>query len=284
MVEHLAQTLSRRLLFDFGLTPVVATEVEFYLHGPRELATGIFWHEVHDACDRANIRVIKTEAERGSEQYEVALAPTPNMMEAVRHAQELRHICEMVAARHRLYASFAARPSPTEPGSGLHVHLHLENQNGESVFFKQDEQISEELKYSIGGLLATMRAAMPYFAPYNESYERFTGEVGGSTPSTVSWGANNRTAAVRLPDVGAPKRHLEHRVAGADARPLDVICAVLAGVHYGIYNKMDPGPQMYGDAAMTKYALPPLPRSFGEALNLLREDKVLRAYGLPMPQ
>jgi glutamine synthetase len=40
---------------------------------------------------------------------------------------------------------------------------------------------------------------------------------------------------------------VEHRVAGADANPYLTLAAVLAAAHYGVTNKLDPGPAVSGD-------------------------------------
>ena len=66
-------------------------------------------------------------------------------------------------------------------------------------------------------------------------------------PVAPTWGVNNRTVSFRVP-AGAPNtRHIEHRVAGADAHPALALAALLAAVHHGITNKVDPGPAIVGD-------------------------------------
>jgi glutamine synthetase len=116
--------------------------------------------------------------------------------------------------------------------------------------------MSDALKFSIGGLLATMRDTMAAFAPSAESQARFT--PGSMAPTTISWGANNRTVAIRLPDSAHDNKRIEHRVASADADPGQVIAAILAGVHYGLKNRCDPGKQIHGDASLEQYGLPKL--------------------------
>ncbi len=106
--------------------------------------------------------------------------------------------------------------------------------------------MSDALKYAIGGLLTALPESMKIFAPNAESYARFA--PGGNAPTTISWGANNRTVAVRLPDAPHDKKRIEHRVAGADADPHAVIAAILEGIHDGLTRHLDPGPQTYGDA------------------------------------
>ena len=112
------------------------------------------------------------------------------------------------------------------------------------------------LRHTLGGLLATMQENMDVFAPTEESRARFAS--GDHIPTTVSWGANNRTTALRLPYTGLPFRRIEHRVAGADADVAAVIAVILEGVLHGLENRLEPGPQMHGNASLPMYGLPPL--------------------------
>lgn len=225
----------------------MALEVEFYLPGGAGAAL------IEETCRKAGGSVEKIEPERGENQWEIAFSPTRDIPALTGRASALRGA--LVAAG----ADFRAKPFPDRPGSGLHVHLHLEHAEGEAgqgrnLFYKKDEIISDALKWSIGGLLATMRENLHHFIPRRESLARLM--PGGGGPVTASWGANNRSCAIRLPDAGAPYRHIEHRVAGADADFSHVAAAVLAGVRHGLEHRCDPGPQIYGDAALDMYGLP----------------------------
>ncbi len=247
--------LTERLRADFGLTPVTASEIEFYLSGADE-ALPSFWDGVKEVCAQTGITLFKTEKEKGAGQHEAALAPINDPVKTARDTQALRQIITGAAQAEGLNADFSARPFPDQPGSGLHIHVHLADAQGKNVFYKDDERISDALKWSIGGLLATMREHMAVFAPHPESRARFT--PGGMAPTTVSWGANNRTVAVRLPDSARDNKRIEHRVAGADADPVQIMAAILAGIHYGLTNRCDPGAQVYGDASLAQYNLPRL--------------------------
>ncbi len=172
-------------------------------------------------------------------------------------------------------ADFSAKPKPGEPGSGLHVHIHLENAQG-NVFFKNDETMSDALKFSIGGLLAWLPDCMAVFAPHPESYARFS--PGGNAPTTVSWGANNRTVAVRLPDAPHNAKRIEHRVAGADADAGAVLAVLLAAIHDGLSRSLTPGEQMYGDAAHPQYALPGFSMTWEDARAKMEASAQLAAY------
>src|SRR5262249_23086172 len=76
---------------------------------------------------------------------------------------------------------------------------------------------TELLRHAIGGMAATMAECVGIFAPNANSYRRF--RRNSYAPLAPTWGVNNRSVSLRVP-AGAPEtRHVEHRVAGADANP-----------------------------------------------------------------
>jgi glutamine synthetase len=91
----------------------------------------------------------------------------------------------------------------------------------------------------------------------------------------VSWGVNNRSVSLRVPAGPAASRHVEHRVAGADANPYLVAALVLGGMLHGIEHRLDPGPPVTGNA----YAQPPqrtLPTQWHAALESAATSVFLR--------
>ncbi|MDX2073191.1 MAG: hypothetical protein SFX19_02360 [Alphaproteobacteria bacterium] len=238
------------------MIPVVATEIEFYLHGSggREMAP--LWAELRHASEAAGIAIFNIEKERGREQHEVSLKPSHDIQKIISDTERLKNIVTEMARTHDMVASFSAKPLADDYGNGLHVHVHLEDANGKNLYWKKDEEMSDALAHSIAGLLATLPENMPVFVPSEESKKRFV--AGSNAPTTISWGANNRTTALRLPDKPWDQKHIEHRVAGADAEVGAVVAAILAGIEYGIENKLTPPPQVYGDASLAMYALPRL--------------------------
>lgn len=260
--------LSQCFKADFALSPVVAAEIEFVLHGAESADTSPLWEKVNAA-----IPVYKIEKERGREQFEIALPPD----DAAALARDLQHLKTLLAETAPVYAlkvDFSAQPFADQPGNGLHIHVYLADASGKNVFYKDDVAISNALKHSIGGLLAWLPDTMPVFAPHEESYARFAAG-GDHTPTTVSWGANNRTVAIRLPDSEKHNKRIEHRVAGADADPAQVIAAILAAMHWGLAHKTDPGQQTYGDASLPMYDLPKLPQTLAEARERMERSKII---------
>jgi glutamine synthetase len=66
-------------------------------------------------------------------------------------------------------------------------------------------------------------------------------------PVAATWGINNRSVSLRVPAGPAASRHVEHRVAGADANPYLVAAVVLAAMLHGIERGIDPGPPIEGN-------------------------------------
>lgn len=65
-------------------------------------------------------------------------------------------------------------------------------------------------------------------------------------------------------------------MAGADANPYLVFAAILAGVHHGIVNRLDPGPPFDGNAAA--FVDETLPLNLDAALVALENSPILREY------
>jgi len=85
------------------------------------------------------------------------------------------------------------------------------------------------LAFGKNPLKALLGEGMAILAPNANSYRRF--KANSYAPVAPTWGVNNRTVSLRVP-AGPPKtRHVEHRVAGADANPYLVLAVLLASAH-----------------------------------------------------
>jgi len=94
------------------------------------------------------------------------------------------------------------------------------------------------MRHAVGGLLSTMADMTLAFAPHLNSYRRLC--PGGLAPTTVAWGYENRTSAVRIPAGAHAARRIEHRVAGADANPYIVLAAILGAALHGMEGRIEP--------------------------------------------
>lgn len=285
-------------LSKLSLTPVVAFEYEFFLfevnsQPPQPLAppngmpkakdTNCYnldvykdfeplLAEIEQAALAQGINVTNFVCEYGNGQFEVNLNHSPDAMRACDEAMMLKRVIRGVAHRHGLLASFMAKPLYDEVGNGLHVHVSLLNDAGQNIFAADDGE--ERLKHALGGLLDTMPAATPFFAPNANSYRRFDAEW--FAPVVRNWGENNRRLSLRLPMSDTANRRFEHRVSGADASPHLVLAAILAGAHRGLVEKLDPGAPL-GEFDLVDFK-DVLPSRWKKSLDTLRADTVFADY------
>ena len=120
-----------------------------------------------------------------------------------------------------------------------------------------------------------MYEAFAIFASNKNSYRRF--EPAQFVPVNNSWGPNNRSVAFRIPTGSKQARRIEHRVAGAESNPYLVLSVILAGIHYGLKNSLNPLSQSRIDNACVNRD-PEMPNNIEEALQLLESSKILKDY------
>jgi glutamine synthetase len=250
-----------------GLTPVVATELEFYLLADDWRETGVpsppasltyrgepngFQLYDMDAVDlldgyletlrayaRAqNLPADATTAEFGPGQFEVNLLHRPDALAAADDCIGLKRVVAQAARLHRLKSTCMAKPYTDHAGSGLHVHVSILDDQGRNILDAAGGAPTK-LKSVAAGLLQTMQEAQLVFAPFANSYRRF--QPGSFAPVDVTWGLDHRGTALRIPEQQGVGARIEHRVAGADANPYLVIAAILGGMLPGIAADLDPG-------------------------------------------
>lgn len=238
--------LQQQLLEQFGLTAHFAAECEFY--ASFELSSSEFVNFASKL--RHQIPLFdKLEHERGTDQLEFALYATANVPSLLSQYQETKEYL-----RRTMNAKFSPKPYADEPGSGLHVHVHLEDAQGRRVFYKDDHSMSDVLKYSIAGMLEKMpEAAKTLWIEEDDIARIQSNDI--DVPKTVSWGANNRSCAIRLPDKSSEKKHIEYRIAGANADLALVIQLMLEGILHGLRTKPPLPPQIHGNANDAQYKL-----------------------------
>ncbi|MFG1489662.1 glutamine synthetase, partial [Oceanospirillum sp. HFRX-1_2] len=205
-----------------------------------------FFGEVRSACVEQGIPADTIISELGPGQFEINLMHVADPALAGDHATLFKRLVKGVARKHDFGATFMAKPYADKSGNGFHVHFSLIDKDGNNVFDDGTDAGSDLLRHAIAGLMETMADSMLIFAPHLNSYRRFA--AGAHAPTFASWGYENRTVALRVPESEPVARRIEHRVSGADANPYLVLASVLAGALYGIENKLQPPSPIEGDA------------------------------------
>ena len=246
-----------------------------YLSDPDEIdAYAPVLNDIVATCRAQNLPTDVATIEYAPGQFEINLHHTDDPVAACDHAMLQKRAIKGVAAKHGMTATFMARPFREHSTNGTHIHLSLLDDQGRNVFNDGSARGSKLFRHAIGGLASTMAEAMPIWAPNANSFRRITPT--GWVPLAPTWGYNNRTVSLRVP--GGPKeaRRIEHRPAGADANPYLVLAAVLAGIHHGLVNKVDPGEPIEGNAA--EQVDPSLPSIWVDALRTFDRAEVLPEY------
>ena len=100
-------------------------------------------------------------------------------------------------------------------------------------------------EHFLAGQLAAMRELALCYAPNINSYKRYV--PGSFAPTSVRWGPDNRTCALRLVGHG-PSLRVENRVPGGDVNPYLAVAAMIAAGLHGIDNELPLEPPMTGNA------------------------------------
>ena len=274
---------------ELGLTPVTATELEFYLVdpqsqrplGPVSPVTGrrldsdaalsideiddfeAFIHDVYEACRAQGIPVDTAIAENGVGQFEINLNHVADALRAADDAVFFKRTVKGIARKHGFVACFMAKPYGERAGNGFHVHFSLLDKEGRNVFDDGSDQGSDIMRHAVGGLLAAMSESTLVFAPHFNSYRRLRPK--SHAPTAVAWGYENRMVAIRIPGGPAAARRIEHRVAGADANPYLVLTAILGAALIGMERHLSPGEPSATD--VYERPLPKLPPDWASALH-----------------
>ena len=124
----------------------------------------------------------------------------------------------------------------------------------------------------IAGVLGTMADFTLLYAPNVNSYKRFA--AASFAPTTIAWGEDNRTCAVRLVGHG-PSARMENRVPGADVNPYLALAAMLAGGLHGVEQELPLEPALTGNAYASDR--PKVPHTLRDARDSFHRSEVARA-------
>jgi glutamine synthetase len=281
-----------------GWAPVVAPEVEFYLVKPNidadypleppigrsgRAETGRMpysidavnefdplFEDIYDYCESQELEVETLIHEDGAAQMEVNFMHG-NALELADQVFLFKRTVREAAMRHKIFATFMAKPLQNEPGSAMHLHQSvIDNKTKKNIFADKKGKHSRLFLAHIAGLQTYLPAAMSFFAPNVNSYRRIARY--NSAPINTQWGHDNRTVGLRVPLAEAQATRVENRVPGADSNVYLAIAASLACGYLGMKDLLHPSEAITGSAYNLPYGLP---RDLQTALRLLAECEPL---------
>lgn len=134
--------------------------------------------------------------------------------------------------------------------------------------------MSELMKSYVAGQLFCLPHILPMFAPTINSYKRLV--EGAWAPTTLTWGIDNRTVALRIIAGSSKSCRLETRVIGSDVNPYLSMAACLAAGLYGIKNKLKlKQPATVGNG-YRDYSNGILPSTLNEATQQMKGSKLAK--------
>jgi glutamine synthetase len=226
------------------------------------------------ALETLGVELAGIHTEAGPGLLELNLAASDGLR-AADDAVLVKLAVKSVAASMGLVASFLAKTTPGEEGSSGHLHLSCWQDGSNAFGADAGERLAPPFSGAVAGTLDHLPAASLLFNPTLNSYKRLV--PGWFAPVNVSWGHENRTAAVRAIRTGPVERwRIECRGPGADAPPSLSLGALVAAAADGIERGAEPPPPVEGDAC-ERDDLPPLPGSLESALRAFEEDAEFRA-------
>jgi len=225
--------------------------------------------------------------------------------DVMRNADRLstyRQICAQVAREFNIIACFMTKPFMGVSASGCHTNMSLWTggkdvvnklhhkslpamdevftyvEGGENTFMPDTKDVQLPGKVglkAIGGVMKHLGALTAIGSSTVNSYRRLW-DQGFWAPVYADWGYQNRTCGLR---VSAPGR-FEYRSVDSMHNPYLMGSGLLKCFEDGITNNIDPGKpesrSMY-EAQKAGKEVKKLPLSLGEALDRLKEDKIIQS-------
>jgi glutamine synthetase len=276
-----------------GLTS--ALEVEFYLFdvGPDGVPTtdssdsGSYFDinesdrgelvrlEIVTALEAMGIGVASAHHEHGAGQHEIDLKET-GLLAAADALTTIRTVAKHVAARNGMHATFMPKPTEALAGSGIHVYFTRPTTGGDG----DEEQLSEETLFAIGGLLEHAPAFTAICNPTVNSYKRLV--AAWDAPIYTVWSYRSANALVRVPSPEDGRSRIEVRSADPACNPYLAMAVLLASLAHGIRSHSLPGDPLEGstydlnDRERERRRIRTLPKSLRQALIELDRNLVVR--------
>jgi len=192
-----------------------------------------------------------------------------------------KFMVKSIAETHDFRATFMPKPFDKLTGNGCHAHVSVWDKTGRRNLFldRKDEVGVSKLGYQfLGGVMHSAEALCAIFNPTVNSYKRINAPVTSSgatwSPNAITYGGNNRTHMVRIPDAG----RFELRLMDGSTNPYLMQAGVLAAGLDGVAAKRHPGKRldinMYEEGGSLR-GIKRLPLNLLDALRLLEKSKVL---------
>jgi len=197
-----------------------------------------FFHALFDQLEGFGVPLEGLHTETGPGVTEAAIQYS-DILEAADRAMLFKTAVKEIGKKHGILASFMAKQTSKLPGNGGHIHQSLwDLEKKKNLFYRggANDGMSDTMKSFLAGQLHCLPEILPMFAPTINSYKRLV--EGAWAPTTLTWGHDNRTCALRVLTPSEKSTRIEHRVVGSDVNPYLAMAACLASGLYGMEHNL----------------------------------------------
>jgi glutamine synthetase len=291
---------TKKLANEMGYSASFGQEFEFFnfrensddinqreFHQPQHLTQGMFgysilrmsqnkefFNDIYDSLYKFRVPLEGLHTETGPGVFEAAIL-YDDVLESADRAILFKSSVKELGHKYGIMPTFMAKISDKLPGCSGHLHQSLWK-DGKNVFHDANRPhgMSEIMEQYLAGLLHCLPHVLSFYAPTVNSYKRLV--EGAWAPTTVTWGIDNRTVAIRALPGSSKSTRLEMRVVGSDANPYLAHAASLASGLYGIKHKLKlPIAQTKGNGYREEKAIK-LPGSLWDATQMTKNSEVAK--------
>lgn len=193
-----------------------------------------YFNDLFDLLNEFKVPLEGLHTETGPGVFEAAILYS-DLLEAGDRSFLFKTAVKEIGMQHGIMPSFMAKFHDDYPGCSGHIHQSLWDKAGEkNLFFDEsaDTKMSSLMESYLAGQLRCLPELLPLYAPTINSYKRLV--EGAWAPTTLTWGIDNRTTAIRALPGNMKSTRIEFRAAGSDMNPYLAMAASVASGLYGI--------------------------------------------------
>jgi glutamine synthetase len=276
-MEEITKIL-KKILSDLQIRIGFGFEFEFFLLNENLLPIDVenYLENLNEILFHSNSffkGLAKKEIEQG--QVEIISFPTFDIEENIFGFKKVFCEVENFVSEKKYFLNYLAKPFLKKSGNGLHINISLhDKKTNKNIFeiemnnsdkFDLDRTKSSTMNSAISGILKSVESDIELYI-FNESTMNRIKYHDINTPTNISWGKNNRTTLIRIPESLPYQKRIEIRLSSPESDLTSILKSILVGIYNGIRDKNYLQPCTHGIAHSEIYQLKGL-------LNLIENSK-----------
>lgn len=225
-------------------------------------------------------------AEGAYSQFELDFGYT-HLVEMADRLTFLRVLLKEVAKKRGMFVTYMPKPTLGDWRSGAHINFSMQDiKTGKNIFGNSKDGWDDRVYHAVGGLLRHGGGLSAITCSTVNSYKGLVAKVPGFeggvytwAPTHVTYGPNNRSAMLRLPQ---NRYCIENRATDMCMNAYLALAATSAATRTGLTEKIDPGAPLGKDlyvmteAEFDEAGIQRLPRNLEQATDLLEADALMK--------